>query len=145
MDAGFASETYRTRVTEDENAFVDKDRFSLVVARREVLATLPADGVKLVVYYRAHPIADTDRLAATLRDHHASAAVAAGASGYELLTPLPEAHGTDRYPAAADAVAISWWDSVDAAVAFERGSGQWALSGVALGAARLIARQVVVV
>ena len=145
MDAGFASPTYLREVASDEKAFVDKDRFSLVVAEREILIDPPSHGVKLVVYYRTHPTSDTHRLLATLRTSHATQVAVSGATGYELLDPIAQAHTPDRYPAAADAVVITWWASVEDALDFERGEAQVALAGIALGAARLITRPIVVV
>ena len=144
MDEGFASETYRIEVMKDERAFVDKTRFSLIIADREEIAPVTGGDVKLVVFYQLHPIAEEDALADALRDH-ARSAVAAGASGFHLLTPNPEAHAEGRYPAAAPAATISWWPSVDAVVDFEGSAAQWALSGIAASAARLVARPITVV
>lgn len=145
MDAGFASEIYRSTVTADEKSFVDKDRFSLVIAERDVLIDPPEDGIKLVVYYRTHAGSEASRLLGVLGDEHARSAARLGAAGYELLAPIGAAHAAGLLPAAADAVVVSWWGTVDEALEFERGDAQWALAGIALGAARLIARPFVVV
>lgn len=146
MQEGFASETYQRDVTADEALFVDKARFSMVVTDREVLHPGPEDaGAKLLVFYRMHPGSSPSALIDTLRSTHREQVVEAGGLRYELCTPIQSAHESAGVPAAADCVAISWWDDPLDAVAFESGDGQWGLSGLAMGAARLLATPIRVV
>ena len=144
MDEGFASETYRDEVAKDEKAFVDKTRFSLIIADRDELTPVTGGDFKLITFYSLHPISTVDALTDALRAH-AVAARAAGATGFHLMTPNPEAYAEGRYPAAAPAATVSWWPSVDAIVGFEGSDAQWALSGIAASAARLLARPIRVV
>ena len=64
MEAGFASETYRTLVVDDENDFVDKTRFSLVVTDATIVTDGPTNGIKLIRMFRSHPSSDRRSLLA---------------------------------------------------------------------------------
>jgi uncharacterized protein (TIGR02118 family) len=126
MDEGFASETYQQAVQADEKAFVDKTRFSLVVAEREVVIDGPdLEGVKLITLYHAHPVAGAEGLQSELHGHRAEAIRAAAPQRHDLLFPLSEAHSGERRFLTSDA--------------------DWHLSGKAFGAARLLARPLQVV
>ena len=146
MEQGFASETYQTVVRADEKAFVEKSRFSLVIARRTTLIDGPdLEGVKLLSLYRAHPAAGASALVDTLVGERAPTVAAAAPMRHDVLVPIPGAHRDGRLPAAADAVEIVWFADVDAAMDFLASEADLVLAGRVFGAARLIAKPLEVV
>ena len=146
MDDGFASDTYRRTVMADEQAFVDKTWFSLIVARREQDVAGPdLEGVKLISFYRVHPAVQPEGLPAALRGEYGEAVRAASPQRRDLLFPIEEAHDGDRLPAAAEAVEVVWFETAAAALAFLHSDASRLLSGKAFGTARLLARPVRVV
>jgi uncharacterized protein (TIGR02118 family) len=146
MDDGFASETYRSAVMADERAFVDKTRFSFVVTRREVaIDGPPLEGLKLMSFYRAHPVAGPPGLEEALRGEYAAAVRQHSPLRRELLLPVSAAHERERMPAAAEAVEIIWFADVATALGFLHSDASRSLAGKAFGTARLLARPVQVV
>lgn len=146
MDEGFSSDVYLRAVQADEKAFVDKTRFSLVVAERETLIEGPdMEGVKLITLLRVHPAADESQLISTLRGPRAEAVRKQRPSRHDLLWPISSAHSGDRTPTAAEAVEVIWFDDLAAALVFIESDAGWPLAGKALGLAELIARPLQVV
>jgi uncharacterized protein (TIGR02118 family) len=148
MESGFASETYQTVVRDDEDDFVDKARFSIVVATPEIIIDGPADGVKLISMYRTHPSRTREELLATLSGPVADDLGATGMR-YVVYQPVDEPYSG---PAASfDAVATLWLGRKGAGVVKDvLASPQWAaseltLAGIASGTVMLAATTVEVV
>lgn len=146
MEAGFSSETYATIVRDDEDDFVDKSRFSLVVTNPTTVKDGPAEGIKLIRMFRLHPAATRESLAATLAGPVAEA-VAGGALRHMVYQPVAEPH---EGPAAAfDAISTLWLlDSAALHALLESSDWQraeWSLAGVASGSVALAAEVVEVV
>lgn len=142
MDDGFASETYQQAVRADEEAFIDKSRFSMVLGERERLSgDRPDGGVRLFSFLRRHPAASADELEAALRGPYATVIEADEAvAGHESLRPLGlQRPGRERdacdlvdileFPDATTALA---WASSEAAV-----TASLALAGQVFGVTRL--------
>lgn len=146
MDDGFRSETYRTLVRADEDDFVDKTRFSLVVTTPTVVVDAPPGDVKLVRLLRTHPSRNASDLIEALRGPVAESLEGLGGR-YVVYEPVAEPH--DGPPASFDAVATLWIgdrDDVDTTLA----SAAWtaadlALAGIASGSVMLAARTIEVV
>lgn len=146
MDAGFASETYQQAVRDDEEAFVDKRRFSMVLGHRERLSgERPDGGVRLLSFVRRHPAATPEELDATLLD--AYAAVIADdpvVRGHELLRPM----GAERPGRERDACdAVDYLDFPDGDTARSWAGSEaavragLALAGSVFGVTRLLAHE----
>jgi uncharacterized protein (TIGR02118 family) len=124
MDSGFASEHYRSTVVADEHSLIDKSRFTLLLAAREVAVdgAPPEDAVKLLTFLPpGTPPPGT-----------------AGAVRHERLVELPGAH--DERPRAPFAVVDArWFATVDDALSVARGEQP------APGTVRRIARPVWIV
>lgn len=150
MDAGFASEHYRTTVRDDEARFIVKERFSWAVTRPEVVLDRgePADRVKVLTLWRAHPARGVAALLASAQGWAAAMAEDPRVLRHERLVVLPEAH-EGRDPAACDLIDVLHVDGVDAAAALLAGTAAaeaaWRMGGAAFGAAHLVARPRVVV
>lgn len=148
MDEGFASETYATVVRNDENDFVDKTRFSLVVTEPTEVIAGAAEGIKLIRMFRRHPAAEPAALVATLAGPVAEALGPHG-SRYMLYTPVAEEHAGP--PAAFDAIATLWLPGSDAGAVDrlfaspEWQKAAWVLAGVASGFVSIAAEVIEVV
>lgn len=141
MDAGFDSPVYQGEVRDDEDRFVDKARFSMILTEREVVAPLPDDGVVLITFLRRHPAATADEFRTAVTGPWRDAA---GGTGREQALAI-EADRTGREVNAADAVDLRGFASPKAALdwlADETGGVAAALplAGHAYGTAHLIAR-----
>ncbi len=149
MDAGFDSETYRRDVVADEQVLVDKSRFTLVLAEREILRGDRGDGggVRLLTFLRCHPAVSADELWEALSGPYAER-VADVATGHEVLRAIDhDRPGREQQP----------FDAVDELVfADESAALEWvrseastqaalALAGLTAGTVRLLARGYVVV
>jgi uncharacterized protein (TIGR02118 family) len=150
MDAGFASEYYRSQVVADEQVLIDKTRFLLLLSERRVLDDRPAPGsaVKLLTFLPVDPRSTREALFDLLGGAYREAVVAASPLRHEQLLEIPGAHD-GRIPAVVAAVDILWFPSADAAVEFagsmlshELG---YLLAGATFGAQRLVAEPVRVV
>jgi uncharacterized protein (TIGR02118 family) len=146
MDAGFASDTYATVVRDDEDDFVDKSRFSLVVTTPTVVNDGPAAGIKLIRMFRHHPAAVPGELAGALSGPVA-AAIAAVASRYVVYQPVTEPYAGPE--AAFDAISVLWLpDSAALSALLDSAAWQraeWSLAGVASGSVALAAEAIEVV
>lgn len=145
MREGFASEIYQTAVRADEDAFVDKTRFSLVVAERENLVDGREEGVKLLSFLTVHPISNLEEMLDAVRGPYAEEVGAA--SRHDLFVAIPG--GSDPLPQVCDAVDILWFPDEAAMGAFLDSEAwdraTWELSGRAFGIARVAARPFAVV
>lgn len=150
MDAGFASETYQQAVRADEEAFIDKSCFSMVLGERERLSgARPEGGVRLFSFLRRHPAASAEELETALRGAYASVIEAdETVVGHEILRPLglprpgrerDACDGVDILEFTDPTTALAWASS-EAAV-----TAGLALAGQVFGVARLLAEDFVVV
>jgi uncharacterized protein (TIGR02118 family) len=150
MDEAFDSDHYRRNVTADEQALVDKTRFSMMLTERRVLAEGDAgDGaVKLLTFLSADRNAGADALAETLAGPYRDAVGRAGALRHEQLLVIPGSHDGRMAPMA-DAVDLLWFADAEVALAFLGSEAAFAagytLAGRAAGTQRLLAREVRVV
>lgn len=149
MDAGFASPAYQQDVVADEAVLIDKSRFGLVLAEREVIAGQRGDGggVRLVTFLRRHPDVAADTLFEAVTGPYA-AAVADAVVGHELLRSL-DVDRPGRERRAFDGVDTLVFEDVEAARRW-LGSDAAAdalrsLAGLTAGTARLLAEARVIV
>ncbi len=148
MDDAFASEFYTNAVVADEQVMIDKTRFSLLLAERRVLSPgkPPPDAVKLLTFLALAPGATPDALAAGLEGPYREA-IAEDSTGlhHEQLLESPGAH-EGHAPACCTAIDLLWFPTEGDALDFVTGpAGQrarFALTGLAFGVERLIARPV---
>ena len=105
MTEGFRSETYQTLVRDDEDDFVDKTRFSLVVTNATVVIDAEPGRVKLIRLFRTHPSRERDELVRTLR-HDVATMLESLGGRYAVYEPVDEPH--DGPPASFDAIATLW-------------------------------------
>src|SRR4051794_20327742 len=90
MHAAFASPLYREAITADEQELIERERFSLVLAERRVLADTgdPDVGAKLLTFLRLHPNARLGDLLDALAGEYAETVAAAGPLRHEQLIGL---------------------------------------------------------
>jgi hypothetical protein len=126
----------------DRATLMDESGFAAVTAERHVLraGAVPDTAVKLMFFYRAHPLHGADALFARLGSEHARIAGRGPLLQYELLLAnSPE-------PRPCDAVEILWFPSAVDALAYARSELAYAagiaLGGRCFGTERLIARPV---
>jgi uncharacterized protein (TIGR02118 family) len=149
MDAGFASEAYQGAVRDDEEMFIDKQRFSLVLAEREVLSGTRGDGggVRLVTFLRRHPAVAAGQLLGAVTGPYAERAAAA-VIGHEVLRAIDHDR-PDRQQQAADVVDELVFSGVESALDWCASEGATeaglALAGLTAGTVRLLVRGHVVV
>jgi hypothetical protein len=126
----------------DRATLMDESGFAAVTAQRHMLRSgaRPDDAVKLMFFYRAHPLHGADALFARLGGEHAQMAGRSPLLQHELLfANSPE-------PRPCDAVEIIWFASAADALAYARSELAYAagiaLGGRCFGTERLIARPV---
>ncbi len=147
MDRGFASDYYQSTVVADEQAMVDKTRFSLLLAHRRVLTDgePPPEAVKLLTFLPLAAGATSEALIEALAGPYRDALSDAPILHHELLVQAPGAHA-GRPPPFCAAADLLWFANADAALEFVGGPvanrARFALAGLAFGAERLIARPV---
>ena len=145
MNEGFASPTYQTLVRVDEDAFVDKTRFSLVVTHPREVVEGPAHGIKLIRFFRRHPSAEEDSLHTALGAHGQT--IASEVDRYVTYRPVEEPYAGP--PASFDAIATAWLpdsaalDTLMASDSWQ--AAEWALAGVASGSVALAAETIEVI
>lgn len=146
MEEGFASETYATIVRADEDDFVDKGRFSLVVAQPTVVVDAEPGAVKIIRMYTSHRSRTTAELIAALQGPIADALEPLGGR-YVVYQSVDEPHSGP--PPAFDAIATLWVKDKEAVEGALRSdawaSADLALSGYASGQVTLAAQPVEVV
>lgn len=150
MDAAFDSDFYRSDVTSDEHALIDRSRFMLALMERRVLidADLPAPSVKLLSFWRTTARATDAELHAALAGDWAAAIAGSGLVRHEQLLAIPGAHEGRPGPVC-DAVDVLTFEHAAAALEFLTGpaaqDGHRRLAGIGACVGRLIASEVVVV
>jgi uncharacterized protein (TIGR02118 family) len=149
MEAAFASEHYRTTVTADEHAMIDRTRGGFALTRRRVLAEGDGGpgGVLLLTFLRVHPRSALERLDEVLAGSYRDVVAQSGALGHVQLIAIPEAHGA--VPPAYDAVDELAFAHAEEALAYVTSDlahrAAWELGGIGQGGDRLIARPTPVV
>lgn len=144
MDAGFASSTYQGEVRADEDGFIDKPRFMMLLCDRVVLGPDDStpDAVKLLTFMRSHPLTGREQLLELARGRYADLARDAGALRHEQLIPSPEAHAGRQAPNC-ELVDLLWFDAVESALDFVNGpsggAAETSLTGAVFGRERLLA------
>lgn len=143
-DAGFASDRYQGEVRADEDQFVDASRFSWCLGERRCVMERaePADPVKLLVLWRAHPVHGLAAMAAAADDWADVVARDGTVARHQRLEVRHDWHA-DRDPPAWDVVDLLWFDGLDAARAHLRDTAHDAaltMAGMASGTAHHLAR-----
>ena len=142
MNAGFASNEYQRITKPDEAAFVDKSRFSLFVARAEVIAPEPDHGLKLMSFLRAHPEVGRPALIDVMVGPYGEAVEMA--KGRTLFVPAENGPNP-----ACDLIDDLWFSDLAEVNSFLASEGwaraQWELSGKAFGIEHLVSEPLVIV
>ncbi|MBM3679098.1 MAG: EthD family reductase [Actinobacteria bacterium] len=151
MDAGFASDYYRSQVVADEKVLVDKTRFLMLLSERRVLDDRPAPegAVKLLTFLPVDPRSTREALFELLGGAYRERVAASGvALRHEQLLEIPGAH-EGRIPAVFAAVDLLWVRTADEAVTLASGDlGHelgYLLAGTTFGGQRVVAEPVTVV
>jgi uncharacterized protein (TIGR02118 family) len=150
MDAGFASDYYRSQVVADEQVLIDKSRFLLLLATRRVLDDRPApDGaVKLFSFLPVDPRSTREALLDLAAGAYRDLVAGSDAVRHEQLLEIPGAH-EGRLPAVFSVVDILWFPTAADAVTFVTGDlGHevgYLLAGTTFGVQRLVAEPIRVV
>lgn len=121
MEAGFGSQVYQQAVRADEDAFIDKQRFSLVLGTwHDLDGQADASAPRLLRMLRVHPAADADVLwSAVTGPYLAAVAGDERIAGVRVLRPLEEQRGGREQPACDLVVDLAVADA-DAALAWAR-------------------------
>jgi len=126
----------------DRYTLLDESGFCPVIARRQVLVDrgVTGDAVKLMIFYRAHPLHGPADLIDRLMKDHASIVAEIEPARHEILL----ASTAETRPC--DAVEIIWFAHPEDALTYARSEESYkaavALGGRAFGTERLIARPV---
>lgn len=150
MDTAFASAHYQSAVVEDERFLIDKTRFGLLLAKRQVLIDrpVPENAVKLLTFCPLDARSSASDLRQALSGPYAAHVAAARPLRHEQLFELPGAH-SGRLPAVFTAVDIIWFTTPAEAIRFVHGElghrAGYELAGRASGLERLVARPIRVV
>lgn len=126
----------------DRYSLLDEAAFNSVTAHRDVLVTgqIGGDSVKLMTFYRSHPVHGAGALVERLKGAHAQIVDEISPMRHELLlVNSPE-------PRQCDAVEIIWFGSPSEALDYTRSDAAYkatvVLGGRCFGTERLIARPV---
>ena len=126
----------------DRYTLLDESCFCPVIARRKVLVdrVVTEDAVKLLIFYRAHPLRGPNELFDRLTKEHADIVAETAPARHEILL----ASGAEMRPC--DAVEIIWFARSENALNYARSEESYkaaiALGGRAFGTERLIARPI---
>lgn len=117
-DRAFGSAQYQGEVRADEDRFIDKSRFSMVLADRRTAVERQslADPVTLMVLWRVHPASTLVDLRAAWQDWARIVAGDRGVRGHDELVVRHDWH-EGRQPPACDHIDVLWFDGPDAALA----------------------------
>ena len=150
MDDGFASEFYRAAVVADEGVMIDKRHFYLMLARRRLLdeRAVEEGTVKLITFLPLEAGAEPGALHDVLAGEYAQALEGAPILRHEQLLALPESEvGPDRPSSFCAAADMLWFADPATALRFitsaQADRARRALSGLAFGAERILARPIV--
>ena len=144
MDAAIDSPAHEVDSVADETNFIDTSRTGVAVTSRHILSegSPRPDAVKLITLFRRAPNAPETALAEALTGPYSRAVSDAVALRHEALITIPDRAG--RPPFSVQAIDMLWFATPEDALAWTGSDAAfraaWQLSGVALGAERLIAR-----
>lgn len=120
MDEAFASEVFQGSVQDDEKLFVDKTRFTFIIAEQhEIAGEEPAAdsaAVRLITLWRTAPGADTAELVRTLQAQAQAGTDRPGLLHHKQLVELAGAHD-GRQPASHQVMDFQTFASSEAALA----------------------------
>lgn len=149
MDAAFASQHYRSSVTDDERLLIDRSGFRLGLMQSRTLydAEPNASAVKLMTFWHLHPGATLRELEELLDGPGQVDARAAGALRHRQMIEIPGAHAS-RAPAVCNAVDVLWLADQTAAQAFllseHAHATAYEMAAACRGATRLMAREITI-
>jgi hypothetical protein len=139
MDRAFCSAAYLEHVKPDEDYLLDKPKGGMVLADRILFEGSPADGIRLLTFFRLAPLREPSLLASQLQ----SLPKAARAHSRELYVALGGRAAGQRISMFA-AVEIHWFDSSETALAHvlseEQRERRYAIADLVRGTENLIAR-----
>ena len=152
MNDGFSSQQYRESVRQDEDAFIDKSRFSLALVREQLaigsFSSTPDSAVKTISAFRCHPSTEGQRLISALCETAVGAVAKDNQLAQRVLTTDHEAHA-GQPPAVFDAVHMAWFPSLEIATTHLRSSNrdraELALAGLVFGRVDLLVKEIHVV
>ena len=152
MNAGFSSEKYLESVRQDEDAFIDKSRFSLALVREQLvtgdLSPAPDSAVKAITALRHHPATEGDQLTSIICNEVVNLVAEDAPLAQRVLVTDHQAHA-GLPPAVFDAVFMAWFPDLDRAQAHlrstNRARAELALAGFVFGRVDLLATEIHVV
>ncbi|SVD77851.1 uncharacterized protein METZ01_LOCUS430705 [marine metagenome] len=152
MNSGFSSEKYLESVRQDEDAFIDKSRFSLALVREQLmtgdLSTAPNSTTKVITAFRHHPSANGNSLTSVICNEVTDSVAEDEPLAQRVLVTDHQAH-TGLPPAVLDAVFMAWFSNLDRAQAHlrsaNRARAELALAGLVFGRVDLLATEIHVV
>ena len=152
MNEGFSSQQYLESVRHDEDAFIDKSRFSLALVRQHLaigdLPTGPSSPVKVITAFSCHPSAKRSLLTSTICKEAVDAVAEDEPLAQRVLVTDHEAHA-GQPPAVFDAVLMAWFPNLNRAQAHlrsaNRAKAELALAGLVFGRVDLLATEIHVV
>ena len=152
MNDGFSSQQYLDSVRQDEDAFIEKSRFSLALTREHLaignVSDLSGSPVKVITAFRCHPGTEKTLLISTVCNEVTTAVAQDEPLAQRVLVTDNEAHA-GQPPAVFDIALMSWFPDLEKAQSHlssaNRARAELALAGIAFGRFDLLAREVHVV
>jgi len=152
MNEGFSSQQYLDSVRQDEDAFIEKSRFSLALTREHLAIGNPPvlkdSPIKIVTAFRCHPSTEKALLVSTVCDEMTKAIAEDAPLAQRVLVTDHEAH-TGQPPAVFDIALMSWFPDLEKAQSHlssaNRARAELALAGIAFGRFDLLAKEVHVI
>ena len=152
MNSGFSSEKYLESVRQDEDAFIDKSRFSLALVREQLmtgdLSAASISTIKVITAFRHHPSANGDSLTSVICNEVVDRVAEDEPLAQRVLVTDHQAH-TGLPPAVFDAVLMAWFPDLALAQAHlrsaNRAQAELALAGLVFGRVDLLATEIHVV
>ena len=136
----------------DEDAFIEKSRFSLALTREHLAIGNPPvlkdSPIKIVTAFRCHPSTEKALLVSTVCDEMTKAIAEDAPLAQRVLVTDHEAH-TGQPPAVFDIALMSWFPDLEKAQSHlssaNRARAELALAGIAFGRFDLLAKEVHVI
>ena len=152
MNAGFSSEKYLESVRQDEDAFIDKSRFSLALVREQLatgdLSAAPSSAIKAITALRHHPATERNQLTSIICNEVVSFMAEDEPLAQRVLVTDHQAHD-GLPPGVFDAVFMAWFPNLDRARihlrSANRARAELALAGFVFGRVDLLATEIHVV